>query len=501
MADDDFLFEKALARQLRQRGAENGESTSAERVEGRHQDCPDAEALAAYHERTLSSGEMMACKEHLVGCERCQEILALLETTEDVPVALETAERDRPGHVRERVPVVPRAMQAKAGSLGDGESRPRELAPFMRLTASRAPAGNVPAPAVTKGGRRAAAYWLTPLGAIAAVLLMWVGMQTHTKNAARQEAVETAESRPTPQAAASPSFDSLTPDASAAVTDRKDAATKAAGRISAAAPQPQDELKRKALTEDAARGMSAPRAKMKDNAAVAAPSAETATGSMAAVEAAPPVLTSPVTSGGAGAVTNEQAQLQMNGRSLTQLNSGMEQQNAKKQIAPPAPAPAPAAADTLGQNIDGATSLMTLQAESVDAKKLAPLRASMVKTSPRLIPAPGGRVIWRVGKGGRIEQSRDAGATWSLQTSGVIADLETGSAPTDAVCWVAGSGETILVTVDGGGHWTKVSSPLAGEIAGVRAVDALNATVWDAGYKNTFVTSDGGVLWKRVGNK
>jgi hypothetical protein len=80
MPADDSLFEKALARQMRNRApgtdaAANGESASREAAAQHHQNCPDAEILAAYHERSLSDGEINLWTEHLVSCTRCQEIL------------------------------------------------------------------------------------------------------------------------------------------------------------------------------------------------------------------------------------------------------------------------------------------------------------------------------------------------------------------------------------------------------------------------------------------
>src|SRR5277367_1859030 len=64
----DQQFERALGRHLR-----NAERDAA---------CPDPETLAAYHERTLSLEEMARWKEHIAGCARCQEALALLEQSE-----------------------------------------------------------------------------------------------------------------------------------------------------------------------------------------------------------------------------------------------------------------------------------------------------------------------------------------------------------------------------------------------------------------------------------
>src|SRR5580700_10232723 len=67
--DRDPKFERALAQHLR------GGSAQA--------NCPDAETLAAYHERNLSLEEMAQWKQHISACEACQETLALVETTEN----------------------------------------------------------------------------------------------------------------------------------------------------------------------------------------------------------------------------------------------------------------------------------------------------------------------------------------------------------------------------------------------------------------------------------
>src|SRR5271154_4626151 len=64
----DQQFERALGRHLR--GAEQ------------YAACPDPETLAAYHERTMSLEEMSRWKEHIAGCARCQEALALVEQSE-----------------------------------------------------------------------------------------------------------------------------------------------------------------------------------------------------------------------------------------------------------------------------------------------------------------------------------------------------------------------------------------------------------------------------------
>jgi photosystem II stability/assembly factor-like uncharacterized protein len=66
------------------------------------------------------------------------------------------------------------------------------------------------------------------------------------------------------------------------------------------------------------------------------------------------------------------------------------------------------------------------------------------------------------------------------------------------VCWIVGSAGTILLTTDGGAHWKIVRSPLAEDLGGVRASNALHATIWNAGNTKGFETNDGGLTWKPV---
>jgi hypothetical protein len=140
---------------------------------------------------------------------------------------------------------------------------------------------------------------------------------------------------------------------------------------------------------------------------------------------------------------------------------------------PPPPAPAPAAAFN-----DGAALRMA------------------AAISPSVIAAPGGKTLWRAGHAGMIEFSNDGGASWSRQTSNVFTDLTAGSAASDRVCWIVGRAGTILFTTDAGAHWAIIHSPLVEDLGGVRATDALHATIWNPGNTKVFETSDGGATWK-----
>jgi len=150
--DRDPLFEQALARHLRSDGA-------------RESWCLDPATLAAYHERALSPEEVSSAKSHIVSCTRCQEILAYLEATCEVNELIDVAQHS---------PALVAGLKAKQVS----GARDR----VVPLAASRAPAR-----ADTKAGAKKAVAiphrkyfslgWVAPAGAIAASLLLWIGLR------------------------------------------------------------------------------------------------------------------------------------------------------------------------------------------------------------------------------------------------------------------------------------------------------------------------------------
>src|SRR5256885_14373391 len=152
--DRERNFEKALARELR-----------ADALNGWH--CPDAETLAAYHERMLSPEELVAQKSHIAGCARCQEILATLELTEAVPIS----ERDL------QKAVAPASQRREMASVGAVSSTKRgSVTPISK--------------------RKAYLRWVVPAGAIAAGLLVWVAVRGNRAPIMSQsKSVEVAENR------------------------------------------------------------------------------------------------------------------------------------------------------------------------------------------------------------------------------------------------------------------------------------------------------------------
>jgi hypothetical protein len=446
----DRQFERALQRHLR--------ATSPDAA------CPDAETLAAYHERTLSLEEMTRWKEHIVACSMCQETLALLEETNSVALH-EWEEKDAV------MPTVQMARPAKAdaehGAQMDESSLGREVVPQAAVGAG------------ISAKPRSRLKWIVPLGALAAGLLIFVTARENRFHTMPEPAsVQVAQNR---DAAASPlpvpetqEADKLSksPDAEAQLSaplNKKD------GRDQK--PAAPTQRMKTPLTEEAGRLDLDPAEKMKSE------SANELAWNMAPQKpaAAPPLAKSaPAASGGAS------------------------RQN--KAVAPPMPSQAPASSTTA----DFATAEARQSVElSTSGRSTVPMR-DQAAANRNLIMVPGGKIFWRVGPAGKIEVSTDAGNIWTLQGSGVTSDLIAGSAPSEAVCWVVGSAGTVLLTVDGGAHWRRVVSPSPADLRGIHAVDAQHATVW-AGVgtmglaaaktisnSRGFVTSNGGVSWAPV---
>ena len=121
---------------------------------------------------------------------------------------------------------------------------------------------------------------------------------------------------------------------------------------------------------------------------------------------------------------------------------------------------------------------------------------TVMVTDGRLVAAPGSTLIWRPGRAGLIEFTRDGGRSWMRQPSGVLVDLLGGSATSESVCWIIGRAGAVLLTTDGGAHWKLLSSPLKEDLGGIRPMDATHATIWNARGTKYFATSDGGLTWE-----
>jgi hypothetical protein len=327
--------------------------------------------------------------------------------------------------------------------------------------------------------------WLAPAGALAAGLLVWVAVHENRSAKVLQPAkIEVAENRlPVPPAASTAIAPAVPVEREKAEKLSPAAKTGAAAGTRAAAS---DELKNRrdkpAQKEVAALSEGAFAKLDRKDAEV--------------VAQAPQAATEAVGVGGvAGAMkskhTDELAAQWPQSTDLVQLQT------------PPAPAaaggPAPlpqVESKTMKKALPEASAPETLELSS-GSRDASVFRMAKSRSS-RPVPAPGGKVIWRLGMAGLIEQSTDGGLNWTPQTSGTTADLYLGSAPSEQVCWVIGNGGTILRSTDGGAHWASVASPISQNLSLIRASDALHATVWDSSRRHSFQTDDGGVTWKQV---
>src|SRR5450755_231141 len=160
--DRDLNFQKALARNLHAPAPQStvpADATPSELASPSSPkvDCPDAEILAAYHDRFLAPDEMISRKLHIAACPRCQAILAQLEATDEIPLESDVVEL-APTSVRA-------AVFAQAAGAAPPAAAPSSLQPVAKF------------PSAVEMPRRSANWrWLAPAGVLAAALLIWVAV-------------------------------------------------------------------------------------------------------------------------------------------------------------------------------------------------------------------------------------------------------------------------------------------------------------------------------------
>jgi len=464
--DREKQFERALAQHLR-----NASPNSA---------CADAETLAAYHERTLSLKEMVSWKEHIVGCTRCQESLALVEKSEDVR-AEEWEHQSMPVPVGEMAS--PKLMRVRS-------ARIRQEEEVLKSTPMAAGAA-----AVGKGAARLHWRWVVPVGALAASVIVWIGVrEIRTQHGQSMESVQVAQNQPAAPAAQAPSFEareSLNKEKSPARTLPEEAQLQ--NKVAAASPKiiPSQKI-------GAAEVASVP----PPPASEPTTTNQKAFGVSGALKAPPEQPVPPVPGYAGKSRTKEMTAPTAADTTVSGGAGGDRSAEAKKQ----APVPSmtetvevTAAAPTVNTNSSTALPSNSTQL-AVQARNVATFMQLAI-VDRRFIVAPGEKNAWRVGEAGKIEHSTDRGKTWKPQRSGVTSDLTAGSATSDKVCWIAGKAGTLLLTTDGGKHWKTISSPITEDLGGIHATDALHASIWDVPNRKSFETNDGGATWDPISNK
>jgi hypothetical protein len=374
------------------------------------------------------------------------------------------------------------AAAAAVSSMAMNEAVPAALPVSRSSTAAQTPK------------RAAALRWVVPVGALAAGLLVWVGVRETQQNRAMKSAqLEVAQNRQSvssaPMASVPAPKTSLPEESQSA--DAKSRSLDELPRQDRAlsATQPAIALNKKAAGGGAAGGaapvLTAPvpnkekrerdSMELKDLSASAIapepPAAREGNNYTAQNRELPPTQTlQPSAAGARGVTANEAANT---GRMLGQQN-----QVAKSRAA---------------------------NTETVEVTAMAgALPQSMSDVLPEggtIIVAPNDAYSWRVGSNGKIEHSTDNSRTWIVQKSGVTTDLTAGSATSGKVCWVVGKAGTVLLTTDRGKHWKQLASPTKEDLGGVNAVDDKRASIWTVSHSKSFETNDGGATWNPVGEK
>ena len=425
--------------------------------------CPDAEILAAYHERLLAPDEMPARKQHIASCVRCQEILAQLEITDEIPLDV-----DREESVSRNTVALPH-MQL------DHSAR------ASAIPAVQAAAAKSSSPMETP--RRSYTWrWLVPSAALAAGLLILVTIHERTS---QETEFQLAKNQPQPSPEVSPAAPS--PPADSAKDKLATNGLQVPSAAKSAQPTKTDAFDR-ARTGAREQKMPAP--------------------------SAVPKLIAPGDHAHLDSSTTSQPRAEMQSRILAQspFQAKQVEGTPRPHRAPSATLAAPDIADTVSPvptarpeakkegvagGVAAAAAPVTLEQSQTTRSGAFALRESAnlrASRSPVLVPSPNGTVVWRLSPAGIVEGSADAGANWSLQKTPVVADLLAGSAPSNKICWVVGRSGAILRTTDGGKHWLKLSSPTTDDITAVFAADADQAIVTTSTNKS-YRTTDGGTSW------
>jgi hypothetical protein len=476
--DRERKFEQALQRHLRRHAAGAGNEAEARTAVPDEAvgavECLDAATLAAFHEDTLSNEEMKATTEHIAGCSRCQQILLLLEATDEIPLQIEAEDDLKMGE-----------SVLSAGALHAGTQTPG-------LAGHAKPAMKTPTE-ISRGRGFKALRWAAPAGAIAAGLLIWIvvrdnkAQNTHLENVqvAQQQSTE---ERPTmPRALpASPAPEPTTKITQLNEKRKDDSTAKRPAKESGDLRARQNTSSAASANEKgAAPSVASPRGNVRQ-----LPSNSRDYSSLETTENKPPKIMPRQADVSAAAASPAPAHPDdARAKSAAPVSEGA--QTDAKQSANATQTFEP------HSNGNGGIELLQTQRMVVDDKLEPPAALKKVGLEdPKIILASNATVQWRLLSVGRIEQSVDNGITWMPQKSGVKAELLAGSAPSEAVCWIVGRGGTILRTTDGGGHWSKVVSPMGGDVAGIQAVDAMTAEIFDAKKSSRFVTHDGGATWQ-----
>lgn len=139
------------------------------------------------------------------------------------------------------------------------------------------------------------------------------------------------------------------------------------------------------------------------------------------------------------------------------------------------------------------------QSADSNLQRAAPAASARVSTfanaTETLVVSSNPATRFRLLRGGGVQRSADAGATWRIEVTGATETLTAGASPSPSVCWLVGPSGTVLLSTDGR-SWRRLRFPETVDLHAVTATDHETATVTTVDGR-VFVTTDGGQTWSR----
>jgi hypothetical protein len=469
-------FESALKRALKEGGA----PASA--------DCPAADVLAAYYDRSMARAERAGVEAHLARCARCASTLAMMARADSAARSSERAEHPRAWFWTTRV-LAPASLAGLAVVLAITLRNARQQKPEVVAMASRRADTSPP---------REAAQMQAPANELA---------QPPAAPAPGHPAV---------------SEKGLTAQAPMPAPAHAEARHAEPETSAAVAPPPKEEVAR----NEASTGEFAKRAEIQRSESEAErPTSQPASPEMAA-KAAPASAPSsanlpPSAQPPAAAAPGESASPAGQGAGDLQLHRMQTGAASSAAAAPPAATASSAAAGEPGATVGGSAEPPQRESAPISPSLAASTAgagvggAAAVGAGTASTPGPpatsapttlqtstvGGNQIyspdrtaaWQVGPGGAV-MKWTTGAGWHPQRSGVSVDLVAGFAPSDTVCWVVGKSGIVIRTIDGGENWEVIVAPTTQNLTSVIATGSDNASIVAADGAR-YTTHDGGETW------
>ncbi len=466
MKDDsarDKAIEKLVARKLGARAATQGAA------------CLDAETLAAFFERTLSTGEISRCEAHLASCLRCQdqvaELVRLSEADQPVDVrAAAAALRPRAGFNWFRLAWAAPALIVLviAGLWYTGEFDRSLRQPHETLVK---PPGLAPSPVVPTEGRQSGAGSSVnaPVGA---------------RKAQRRLETATLATRGEPQAAKATAKDIRSNVASPIAAGGTAGALARAGAGGIATPSERARLA--AVTAVGGPKVSSGAGAVSGGAIESNIKAKEEAGAAARKAPAPPTTV---------AVESENMETP-SARPQDTLEKKTETAESRSEHLLQREAPVPTSTlipKHAKQALEKKASRGDRELDKRDA--VAGLGALHAEISRNVMYSASGE--WRIGPRGLIQSFDSKNGQWVSHPSGVKADLYDITFASPSVGWAVGQAGTILLTTDGGATWRKVSITPAEDLVRVSAAsDQAARVVTRSG--EVLATTDSGKTWTAI---